>query len=346
MDNKVQKKRYYLPAVKKLRLLLMICAILYTYGFYGSLGAINDILFGFAFPALYIISGYIVLRKSPNIEKRILRTIGRTAICFVILFAVYFGLSLLADKAGTLALVTTKRFWIDFLLFNICSLPIGSTIWFVQALLYAYIIIYVIYKLRLLRFDIVIAALCLVVTVISGELSSVVGFHLLGHSYLGGNFLTRALPYILIGCFIHRKKMYFASLRNIHYVIIFSAGASLAIVESLVLLETGNDLYFGHLLGMGLIAVVFCMFCLFRTRMDVRSKPLKNLSRFELAIPYYVCSPLYYVMALWLSSSKEYIKIFGDIAGIITLFFSIIALVLYVVFRLLVFKVINGKRKK
>lgn len=47
--------------------------------------------------------------------------------------------------------------------------------------------------------------LLLAVTVLTGELAGVVGFRFLGHEYLPGCFLTRALPYALAGCLIHRK---------------------------------------------------------------------------------------------------------------------------------------------
>ena len=202
MENETQLQDFYLPSVTKMRLFLMMGAILYTFGSIAGLQDLNGVIFGFTFPSLFIISGYVVLWESDDTEKRILRTIRRTAICFVILGICYFGLSLVLEPSYTLATISTKKFWFDFILLNVWSLPIGSTIWFVQSLLYAYIIIYVIYKLKLLRFDILFVVLCLAVTLLTGELASVVGVNFFGHNCIGGNFLTRALPYILIGCFI------------------------------------------------------------------------------------------------------------------------------------------------
>ena len=328
------EKRYYLDAVKKMRVILMACAILYTFSTISLLGDIGSALFSFAFPALFIISGFLVLRKSKNVEKRILSTIKRTAICFVILFAADLILSLFIDGQTTLELLKSKSFWIDFLLLNICKLPVGSTLWFVQALLYAYIIIYLIYKCKLLKFDIYIAGLCLVVTLLTGELSSVIGFNFLGHDYIGGNFLTRALPYILIGCFINRKKDYFRNIGSKKHIGIAVIGVVLSAAEYVVLALTGKKVYVGHLLGMGIVAVAISLFCFFVNGMKMRSKALKYLSRNELMIPFFVCSPIYDLLILLFRSSQPLANYFGNYIGIITLVISFLVLYLYYYFRL------------
>lgn len=349
MDNQTQELqglRYYVPPIKKMRFFLMICAILYTYGVYSGLQDISAVIFGFAFPALYIISGYVVLWESEDIEKRILRTIGRTAICFVIMFAVSFALSLLVNKSGTMQLVTSKSFWVNFLAFNVCSLPIGSTIWYVQGLLYAYIIIYIIYKLKLLKLDIYLAALCLVVTLFTGELSSVVGFNLLGHTYIGGNFLTRALPYILIGCFIQRKEEFFVTkLDFINHIGIFVAGIILTIGEFLALAFTGNKVYVGHLFGMGIVAVAVCLFCFFVDETGIQSVLLGNLTRYEIMIPFYVCSPIYYLSVILIKLDDELLY-FSGYLGIITLLLSMAVLYIYAFMRFVVFVIKQRKQQK
>lgn len=327
------KHTYRRPEISKMRLLLMACAILYTYSLHPILGDFNVILLGFAFPALYIISGYLVLRKSENIEKRILRTIKRTAICFVILFAVYFSLSLLSDREATLAAVTTKRFWFDFLVLNDCNLSVGFPIWYIQALLYAYIIIYLIYKLKLLKFDIYIAAFCLAITFICGDIASAIGFDFFGHTYISGNFLTRAIPYILIGCFIHRKKQSFSNLKTKHYGYFITCGVVLSLVEYAILIFTGSKGYVSHLLGTILIAIGISLFCFNIEGMKIRSKSLKKLSRFELMIPFFVCSPINALLRMWLMSSEDLGYALGAYLGIITAILSFLAMYVYVYFR-------------
>ncbi len=325
---------YYRPEIEKMRLLLMACSILYTYGIYLLLGDINNALFGFSFPALYIISGYLVLRKSENIEKRILRTVGRTAICLVILFAVYLGLSLLAEWDTTVTAITSKAFWVNFFLLGDFNLPIGFPIWYVQALLYAYIIIYAIYKLKLLKFDIYIAALCLIVTVLTGELAGVIGFNFFGHTYISGNFFTRALPYILIGCFIHRKKNFFADLKTKHFCIIILAGFVLSVAEYILLSVTGTKVYVSHLLGMGLVAVAVCVFVFNSSGLRIRSEALQLLSRYELMIPFFISSPIYYFLVKFVQSQNEQsVYEIAAFIGIIVAVLSFMVLFIYAYIR-------------
>lgn len=324
------KHRYYHKEIKKMRTVLLAFAMLYTFGLHPAVRDIGYIVLGFAVPAFFIISGYLVLRESEKIEKRILRAIKRTAICFVILAAVYFALSIAVDPKATIAAVTTKIFWFDFLALNIWSLPIGSTIWYVQAMLYAYIIIYIIYKLKLLKFDVYIAAICLAVTFICGDLSSFIGFNLFGHTYLGGNFLTRALPYILIGCFMHRRKDFYSDLKTKHYLLIGFAGLALSVIEFFALSFSKKQIYTGHMLGTTLTAISVCMFIFIFEGMKLRSDYFKTLSRFEMMIPYFVCSPVYYfLMADFQAESGELAYFIGSIASIIVVAASYLILYLY-----------------
>ena len=332
--EELQQTNIFLPAIKKMRLLLMIGSILYTYKVYSGSGDLSGVVFGFVFPALYIISGYLVLREDQDVGGCILRAIKRTAICFGILAVSYFGLSLAFEPAFTLAMVSNKAFWAEFLVFNVWPLPIGSVIWFVQALLYAYIIIYFINKLKLLRFDIIIAALCLVVTVLTGELSSVVGFHLLWHTYLGGNFLTRALPYILIGSFLSRKEEYIADrLDLVKHIIVLASGIILTAGEYYALTVTGSKVYTGHLIGMGVVAVAVSMCGIFWTDMEIRFIPLDVLSRYEICIPFFISSPIYYLLGRLAQTDIGFFQLLGRFPGVVVLILSFALFSLYVFIR-------------
>lgn len=339
--------RFYLPSIKKMRLFVMICAILYTYGTYDVIRDINTLLFGFAFPALYIACGFVVLRDSPNMERRLLRAIGRTAICFAVMFAFNLVMSLIVEQAGTIQLLHSKKFWVDFLLLNICSLPVGSTIWFVQALLYAYIIIYVIYKLKLLNLDIYLAVLCLAVTLISGELSVVFGFKFLGHYYLGGNFLTRALPYLLIGHFIQRKFDFFSkSLDLIRHIYLLAFGIVLTVGEYLALYLTGYKGYIGHLLGMGVIAVAVFLFAVYSEDKGILLELLQDISRYELMIPYFICSPVYYLFMALIKTDDSLYYGFSNFSGVFTLVISLVLFCLYAFARFVIYYLIHRNDDK
>ena len=325
------------PGVEKIRLILLAFAILYTFGLHTAIGDIGGMVLGFAVPAMYIISGYLVLRESVNAEKRILFSIMRTAICFVIMFALSVGLSIIADKTYTLELLKTGAFWRDFLLLNMCKLPIGSTVWYVQAMLYAYVIIYVIYKLRLLRFDILIALICLAVTLVSGELSALVKFDCFGHAYVGGNFITRALPYILIGNFIHRKRDFFGRIGLGWCIFIGIFGFALSFGEYFGLRYLGKLTYTGHMLGMALVAISICLIAFYMNGIELRSYTLNTLNRFELMIPYYVCSPIYMLLVRFFSAnqSKTLYQI-SRFIGPITLICSFLLMYLYAIIRSLI----------
>ena len=326
--------RYYIPAIEKMRLILMGLAILYTFGSYSPIAEINGAVLGFVFPALFIISGYLVIWEGPATDKRILKAIGKTAICFVVLTGVFILLSLWADKAKTLELLTSRWFWMDFLVLNKCALPIGSTIWYVQSLLYAYIIVYVIYKLKLIRLDLLIAILCLAFAVVSGELAKVVNFCFKGHDYLGGNFLTRALPYILIGSFLHRKRKYFGSKPvSLHFVIGF-LGFLAAAAEYVALRMTGKNYYVGHLFGMAFVAMAVCAFCFYVDGMELFNENFLYLTRFELMLPYIISSPVNYLLVRFFEKqTAPSILMASRFKGIIILVITFALLFIYAAIR-------------
>lgn len=333
-DEMEQLPQHYYPEVRRARVILLALGILYTYRLPSVMGEIGNMLFSFAIPTFYILSGYLVLRKSRETGKRILRAIGRTAICFVILAAVYLLLSLLADRAETLSLLGQKSFWVDFLLLNVWGLPLGASIWYVQALLYAYIIIYILYKCRLLRFDIVIAAVCLALAFFVGECAVPVGFHFLGHDYLGGNFLTRALPYLLLGGFLHRKKAFFERMSRKTYALIAAFGMVLGLVEFAVFTGTDRVIYFGHVLGTTFVAVAITLFVIFTETRSMWNEGIESLSRYELMIPYYVCAPVYYVLTqFFINNFENKAHYFTELTGLMTVFFSFLLLQPYCFFR-------------
>lgn len=343
-----QNTVYYHSQIKKMRWIMLIFGLIYTFGLIPAVRGYSTVILSFVPPAFFIISGYLVLRKSDDIEKRILRTIKRTAICFLILTVVYFLLSLLVDKESTLEIITQKTFWTEFLLFNIWNLPIGSTIWYVQSLLYAYIFIYILYKLKLLKLDILFAVIFLAVTVLSGELSAVIGFNFLGHTVLGGNFVTRAIPYILIGCFIHRKKRFFLSINKSSYVFyIFGifVGTVLSLAEYYVLFIAEKLVYPGHMLGTVIVAVSACCLCFFANSENIRYDFFSNFTRFEIMIPFFVCSPVYYVFSEILKiDAKRGMESVSDISGLMTIFVSFLIFIVYAIIRAIIRKIKNKKK--
>ncbi|MBQ0101898.1 MAG: acyltransferase [Firmicutes bacterium] len=297
-QNTHLRHRHIRPEIRKIRLLMIALCIIYTYGIHPAIGELGTLVLSFSVPVMFIISGFLVLRESPYMEERLIRTIKRTALCFGILFVSYLILSFITDWRLTLSLVASKAFWAELIVFNYCLLPTGAGLWFVQAMLYAYIIIFLLNKLKMLKYDVYIALFCLAVAFVFGDLSALIGFNLFGHTYLGGNFLTRALPYILIGSFIHKKNEFFTSLKIYQLFIVIIAGIALSMGEYYILKSNGVLSYVGHTLGTLLTATGISVIALNVKGIKVRSDVLKDRSRAELMIPYYVCSPVYAVLMI------------------------------------------------
>ena len=68
--------------------------------------------------------------------------------------------------------------------------------------------------------------------------------------------------------------------------------------------------------------------------MKIRSKSLKKLSRYELMIPFFVCSPINALLRIWLMSSEDLGDALDAYLGIITAVLSFLAMYVYVYFRI------------
>ncbi len=344
-EIKIPKKRNinsakYYSQIKLWRFVMLFFAMIYSFGVYQGFKSYTSALFSFAPPVFFILSGFLVLRESENTEKRIMRTIKRTGLCFLILCVVYVILSLIVNKEMTVSEITQKSFWADFIVFNVWSLPVGSTVWYVQSLLYAYIFIYILKKLNLLKYDIFIALPFLIFAVISGEFSSLFGFKLFWHTYLGGNFATRAIPYVLIGAFIRREKDLLIPKRRFTYLALTVFGFALIIAEYFALSFTEKLYYPGYMIGTAVVSFSLCCTCFFADTDNVRKEYFKGFNRFEMMIPYFVCSPVYGMLIKpIMSGNKKYI---GGVPEVLTIVISFAIFCIYVYIK----NKVNKKKTK
>lgn len=299
-EEKKEKTKHYYEAIDKLRFLLIMVWFFNVFGYSTPIGKIVQTMCGFVTIAFFVISGYLVLRPSEDRSEKIKREIKRTAIAFGIMAAAYFIFNLVFFKIydfNILPMLATGRFWIDFLLFNIWPLSIGNSIWYIQAMLYAYIIIYFLDKFNLLRFDWIIVIVCLVVTVLCGELSGIVKFSFAGYSYFVGNFFTRALPYILMGGVIARKKRRFFKIKTWIYVVLSLVGIELMLAEIIVLARLDIVGYYGHLIGMSITAISLCCIAFKNYSKGFRLKFLRYFNRFDMSMFYYLAQPMSILLA-------------------------------------------------
>lgn len=334
-DNRLLHDSSYHPSFDIWRYLFIICACIYSYGL-PYVGVAGQVLFGFSQPALFIMSGFLVLRESVQREQRILRTVKKTAICFGILTVSYFLFSFIFERGKTLELIATKKFWLDFLLLNDCAFPVGAPIWFVQSLLYAYLILYAFEKLNLLRFDWVFMIFFFLITIFTGELSKAIGFEFLGHSYLAGNFLTRALPYLLLGCLIFRKMGTLMKINLPFYIFFALFGFLLIVGEWFLLCRTGKLGYYGHMIGMGVVAASACIPIFLIDGRGFGSDVIQYFVHKTRNIIYYVFAPVHYLIEVLAKQfSKEFYQAIRGSLTIVTIVACfLIAIVCHAVFLL------------
>lgn len=313
----------YSPAIERLRFVLMFFMCIYLLGFPGALGGFVKTVCGFVPIAFYILSGYLVLRESENRSERIVRAIKRSAVTFGVLCAVYFLLNVFLyrlEGINFLPAMALVRFWFNFIVMNVWQFDIGSAIWYVQALLYAYIIIYFLDKRKLLKYDGIISAVLILFTVVTGELSGIIKWELWGYTYIPGNFFTRALPYVLLGSYIRRNTRKSARINKFWFRFAIVIGIVLSLAEILILGALNKQGYYGHLIGMGVIAAAVCMLGFNGKESSGFEKKL-GMSRKHINWIYYLCQPVsVLVVALLVYFGGNRIEALTGYVGIFTFF--------------------------
>lgn len=225
---------------------------------------------------------------------------------------VYFIINLFYYRSfgvNIFTIMTQRRSWVNFLVLNVWQFDIGGVIWYVQALLYAYIIIYFLDKWKLMKSDQLIIDILIIFAVATGELSGIIKWEWHGYTYIPGNFLTRALPYTLLGGYIHRKFSKFNKVNSFFYVLGIIVGMVLMFLEVLFLNAGGVPGYYGHLIGMPVVAVCVCMLAFKKEDKSGFEKHLK-MSRRHTNWIYYLCQPVSYVLQITLGALSDSSAIF------------------------------------
>ena len=154
-----------------LRLILMLFVCFWAFGCPEPSGIVNS-LSGFAIPAFFILSGYYVLDNKRNVRmEKTLRKIKRTAICFGFVFLFYVAINVVLIIMHFESFTFSKRMLFEFLVLNVWPFNVGNNIWFIQAMLYAYIIIFIADKLKLMKFYKIFILILIIIMLLTGELS-------------------------------------------------------------------------------------------------------------------------------------------------------------------------------
>ncbi len=308
-----------------LRLILMLFVCFWAFGSPEPSGVVNS-LSGFAIPAFFVLSGYYVLdnKRSVRMEKT-LRKIKRTAICFGFVFLFYAAINIVLIILHFERFTFSKRMLFEFVVMNVWPFKVGSNIWFIQAMLYAYIIIFIADKLKLMKFYKILIPILIVIMLFTGELSGMLRINIFGYPFIPGNWLTRALPYILIGRLLREMKKSVMKIQFWKYIIAFVIGGVLVIAEILGLGWFEFLSYQGHMFGYGIMAVAVCGLAI--------SIPIERPNRiihFDSAISgiiYILMNPIYYGLVIFLLRDHlDFIRLLGGLTAFLASF--LLALVL------------------
>ena len=251
-----------------LRFWLVPFACFAAFGLPDRWGSLIGQFSRFAPLAFYILCGFFWAEgEDVGDETRPARTLRRTAGRFFLLFAVYLALNiayylLLGAPAGEMATqLLRKRTLFNFVVLCVWPFQMGETIWFIQSLFYVRVGLWLADKLHLMKLYKLVMVLAFAATLLTGELAGVVRFNFLGYSYLPANWLTCALPYVLLGRFVYEKQARLLSLPVPAYLALFALGVAAAYGEFTLLARYGLIAYTGHSVGFGLMALSLC--CLF-----------------------------------------------------------------------------------
>ncbi|MDL2305372.1 acyltransferase, partial [Bacteroides sp. OttesenSCG-928-D19] len=177
-----------------------------------------------AVPLFFIISGYYLFNKDVKIlSSRLRKSISKTFFILCYSSLVYAAFSLLRMIFTNYDLVLDTQSLVNFLLFNVN--PFGFHLWYLQAFIYALIIILFFCKLNILRCIFLCIPLLLSVDLIFGKYSLLFLGREFPYIYLR-NFLFVGLPYVSLGLLIkkYEKKI----------LKVFSVWIGLVIVGALI----------------------------------------------------------------------------------------------------------------
>lgn len=321
IQTKAQLEAFYSEGYRScgaayLRVILILFVYFWNYGFLESTGVLSAVS-GFAIPCFYILSGYFILtgdrKKSTEKTKR---KIKRSFLCLAFMFVLYITINLIVCRDRMSMSIFSPRTVFNFLLLNLWPLSIGSNIWFMQAMLYAYIVILIAEKLGLMRFYKAVMILLFIFMLLSGEFSRLVHFDILGYQYIPGNWFTRALPYILLGKFLREKQDIILRTSAWKFIAVWIIGAGLSLGEIILLGQTGFLEYEGHMIGYSIMALAACGLALSRPLGSER-KLTAFLTRFDPILSgliYILIDPVFYIIGLSLGSG--YITLFTRFGGL------------------------------
>ena len=255
-DNK--NINYSLNVAKCLAIFAVICIHCTLFKF-GRKGLVIDALSRFAVPLFFVISGYFSFY--PNLERsldkyktRAYRLVKLLISSMILYFIVYVFVIRYHSFYDSLFSITLGHIF-DVIIFN--AYTYGPHLWFIGSLLYCYIFYYIIGRFKFdYRKLYVLVPILLVSCLMLGEFAAFMGFKHIPITYYR-NFLFMALPFFILGYFMHDKQENLIGIfsdRNLILIMILSC--LLVIIEVLTIGKL--DLYVGSII----FAVALVLWCI------------------------------------------------------------------------------------
>ena len=228
---------------------------------FGGVGNYVSALSNFASLSFFILCGFFTLTPDRNKRMRkITRALKRSAIFAGVLFVVYIALNIvyLAYIGGLEKLASPEfsrmRTFFNFFVLNMWPLPIGVGFWFIQSLLYAYLFFFVAEKLKLYKSYVPVLIVLYVFMVLTGELAAISRFSL----FCG--FLTRAIPFMIIGMLLRKYVDKLYRIPRVWYLITFAIGIIMAVGELHLLMRFNLLTNTDNMIGSTVMALSVCGF--------------------------------------------------------------------------------------
>lgn len=280
------RRRYY-ESFDIMRVVLMVLAIISTFGLPLENSELITPLLSFAQYAIFTIYGYLVLRDGQDLTVNIKRALK----AFIACFAAYLVITVayLYLTTGQPFMYFTRRGIFNMVVLNVWGPRICNSIWMLQSGLYALILCYIFRGLK--KLDWLIFIVLFIFGILVGEGSMFLNFNVLGYTYIQSNVITRTLPYMLLGRLIHKNMHKFRKWKNSSCYMLFIAGLILSMTEFYGLKYIGMLFYTRHFAGFALMVWALCVWA-------ARREPHEHRTTMELIAPsvykyiYYIYSPL------------------------------------------------------
>lgn len=294
----MEKRKYY--SIEVARLFVSICIVLLHSTPTGGGGTLLHSILMFGVPFFFIISGFFAFRsgKERN-EERIKKNIKYYLKFYIIAEIIYIVLSCIyATCFLDIDIITYLKSWLntkeilEVILINDIIFDIGGPIWYIQALLYCYVIFYFFNKYDIFKYSNIIIVVTLIINSVVGEFSSVFSLDaIFPDGYIGGCFITRGIPFMLIGYNICHNEDFYKKISNKCCLIMIILGMISSILECTLLKTTGHLVYRGYYQGNMIIAFFLFVLCINNAEYGKNSKLSIIGKKYSLGI-YLIHQPL------------------------------------------------------